>query len=64
MSAASDDYEYLREWRVPGKEFDFSGFPREHIIVIAPTEDSLLDFVTREYYVSSWDMQRFGPQRN
>jgi len=26
------DYEYLREWRVPGKEFDFSGFPREHII--------------------------------
>ena len=34
---------------------DFSSFPKEHIIVIAPTDDSLIDFVTREYYVQSWD---------
>jgi hypothetical protein len=49
------DFEWLREWRLPGKEFDFSGFPKEHIIVIAPTDDKLLDFVTRDYCVQSWD---------
>lgn len=49
------DYEWLREWRVQGDIFDFSTFPKEHIIVIAPTDDSLLDFVTRDYCVQSWD---------
>lgn len=55
LNVDSYDYEWLREWRVPGKEFDFSNFPKEHIIVIAPTDDKLLDFVTREYCVQSWD---------
>lgn len=57
------DFEYLREWRIPGKEFDFSGFPKEHIIIIAPTDDSLLDFVTREYCVLSWDIDEQTGQK-
>lgn len=57
------DYEYLREWRIQGSEFDFSTFPKEHIIVIAPTEDSLLDFVTREYCVLSWDIDEQTGQK-
>ena len=42
----SYDFEYLREWRIRGKEFDFSGFPQEHIIVIAPYLNDLNDFVS------------------
>lgn len=55
LDVDSYDFEWLREWRVPGKDFDFSEFPKEHIIVIAPTDDKLLDFVTRDYYVQTWD---------
>lgn len=57
------DFEYLREWRLKGNEFDFSGFPKEHIIVITPTEDSLLGFVTREYCVLSWDIDEQTGQK-
>lgn len=49
------DFEWLREWRTPGRIFDFSGFPKEHMIVIAPTDDKLLGFVTKDYCVQSWD---------
>ena len=49
------DFEWLREWRTPGKVLDFSGFPKEQMIVIAPTDDKLFDFVTRDYCVQSWD---------
>ena len=49
------DFEYLREWRIHTNNFDFSKFPKEHMIVIAPTNDKLLDFVTKEYYVECWD---------
>ena len=49
------DFEWLREWRTPGNVLDFSGFPKEQMIVIAPTDDKLLDFVTRDYCVQSWD---------
>lgn len=38
------DFEYLREWRIKG-DFDFSSFPKEHIIVIAPTQQDLNDLV-------------------
>lgn len=31
------DFEYLREWRIQNGEFDFSGFPKEHMIIVAPT---------------------------
>lgn len=55
LSIDDYDYEWLREWRIKGNEFDFSSFPKEHIIVIAPTDDSLIDFVTRDYCVQSWD---------
>ena len=57
------DYEYLREWRTHGNVLDFSGFPKDHIIVIAPTDDSLLDFVTREYCVLSWDIDEQTGQK-
>lgn len=40
------DFEYLREWRIRGKEFDFSEFPQEHIIIIAPHLDDLNDLVS------------------
>ena len=33
------DFEYLREWRIRGKEFDFSDFPKEHMIIVAKTKD-------------------------
>lgn len=39
------DFEYLREWRIKGKTFDFSAFPREHILVIAPTLADVHDLV-------------------
>lgn len=55
LDVVNYDFEWLREWRIKGKEFDFSEFPKEHIIVIAPTDDKLLDFVTRDYCVQSWD---------
>ena len=57
------DYEYLREWRIQGSEFDFSSFPKEHIIIISPTENSLLDFDTHEYCVLSWDIDEQTGQK-
>lgn len=42
----SYDFEYLREWRIKGKEFDFSGFPQDQIIIIAPYLDDLNDLVS------------------
>jgi hypothetical protein len=41
------DFEYLREWRIKGGEFDFSGFPKEHILIIAPTKNDLNNFVVK-----------------
>jgi len=41
------DFEYLREWRIKGGCFDFSSFPKEHIIIIAPTKDDLNNFVIK-----------------
>lgn len=42
------DFEWLREWRTKGKIFDFFGFPKEHIIVIAPTANELLDIIVSQ----------------
>lgn len=39
------DFEYLREWRIKGPEFDFNPFPLEHILVIAPHLDDVNDLV-------------------
>ena len=35
------DFEYLREWRIKGNEFDFSSFPVEDIVIVAPSQDEL-----------------------
>lgn len=40
------DFEYLREWRIKGKIFDFKDFPKEQIIIIAPYIDDVNDLVT------------------
>lgn len=50
------DFEWLREWRTPGKILDFSDFSPDHLIVIAPTHDKLMDYVVRDYCVESWDI--------
>lgn len=39
------DFEYLREWRVRGDNFNFTDFPRDEMIIIAPTEKDLNDLV-------------------
>lgn len=42
------DFEWLREWRTRGKEFDFSSFLKEHIIVIASTANELRDVIVSQ----------------
>lgn len=45
LSVNSYDFEYLREWRIQGREFDFSSFPKEEMVIVAPTEHDILDLV-------------------
>ena len=40
------DYTWLREWRIAGNEFDFSGINMSDIIVIAPTQEALDEITT------------------
>lgn len=44
------DFEYLREWRIKGKIFDFKDFPKEQIIIIAPYLDDVNDLVIEPYF--------------
>lgn len=44
------DFEYLREWRIKGRVFDFSSFPLGQIIVIAPHECDVNDLVAGHDY--------------
>lgn len=44
----NNDYQWLREWRYKGGMFDFSGFPRDEIIVIAPDKESLIRMTSEE----------------
>jgi len=53
----SYDFEYLREWRIKGKTFDFKTFPQKDIIVVAPDHNSL------NHLVVKFDMQ-FTPYVN
>ena len=39
------DFEYLREWRVPKGELNFKDFPKDDILIIAPTEKDLNELV-------------------
>ena len=41
------DFEYLREWRIRGNVFDFSQFPKEQILIFAPTKEELNNFVVK-----------------
>lgn len=45
------DFEYLREWRMEGNEFNFSSFPKEHILIIAPTQNDLNNFIVKHEMV-------------
>ena len=45
LNVDTSDFEYLREWRINGKEFDFKDFPTEDIIVVAPDRNDLNDLV-------------------
>lgn len=48
MDIEKHDFSWLREWRIEGQEFDFSNFPKDHILIIAPTRKALLDIVGEE----------------
>ncbi len=39
------DFEYLREWRIHESVFNFSSFPREQILIVAPTPKDLNDLI-------------------
>jgi len=41
LDVFTHDYTWLREWRIVGNEFDFSGINMSDIIVVAPTQDEL-----------------------
>ena len=47
LNVDSYDFEYLREWRIKGKTFNFSNFPQGEIIVIAPDINSLNHLVVK-----------------
>ena len=47
LNVDSYDFEYLREWRIKGSEFNFAKFPKEDMIVIAPTISQLNDLVVQ-----------------
>ena len=56
------DFEYLREWRIKGEEFDFKDFPTEDIIVVAPDRKNLNDLVVMHYVginLTSYDIEPF-----
>lgn len=47
LDVGSYDFEYLREWRIKGDVFDFSGFPKEQILIVAPTLADLNDLIVK-----------------
>lgn len=40
------DYQWLREWRIKGIEFDFSNISEDDYIIIAPTKDELKKLIS------------------
>lgn len=40
------EFEYLKEWRIKGNEFDFKEFSKQDILVIAPDKEALDWLVT------------------
>lgn len=47
LDVGTYDFEYLREWRIKGHVFDFSGFPKEQILIVAPTPTDLNDLIVK-----------------
>lgn len=47
LAVDSYDFEYLREWRINGNEFDFSGISYEDILVVAPDLEHLNNLVVK-----------------
>lgn len=47
LDVDSYDFEYLREWRIKKRIFDFSKFPKGDMIVIAPNINSLNHLVVK-----------------
>lgn len=45
------DFSWLREWRLPGDELDFSSFRNEDIIVVTPSKDDEDVVFTPDYEV-------------
>lgn len=41
LNVFTHDFTWLREWRIAGNEFGFSGINMSDIIVVAPTQDEL-----------------------
>ena len=41
LDVVEHDFTWLREWRIAGGEFDFSGIKQSDIIVVAPNEEAL-----------------------
>lgn len=54
------DFEYLREWRIKGNEFDFSSFPKEHILIVAPTIADLNDLIVKHDVALYPVLNRYG----
>ncbi len=57
LNVDSYDFEYLREWRIKSETFDFTTFPKNEMIVVAPDQNSL------NYLVVKFDM-KFTPYVN
>ncbi len=47
LNVDSYDFEYLREWRIKGREFNFSNFPKNDMIIIAPDSDTLNHLIVK-----------------
>ena len=49
LNMDSYDFEWLREWRIPGNDkgacFDFHDFPKEEIVIVAADKRSLIECV-------------------
>lgn len=60
LDVVNNDFEWLREWRFHGSSFDFSKFPPEHMIVITPTHESLIEQVVHKGEYKSIDYDDNG----
>lgn len=55
------DFEWLREWRIPGKEtgscFDFSGFPKNEIVIVTNSAEALAECVRETEFDVEFDYE-------